>query len=162
MSQDSVRYSSLQIALHWGIFLLFALNYVVSDGMGRALRTKLEGGEPDQFAALIHPPVGLAILALAVIRILVRLRQGAPELPPAKPLMNQVAKLGHLALYLLLVAVPLSGIAAWGLGIRDAGEVHEVLVNLAVLVIVGHAAAAIYHHFVLKDGLMDRIRPARR
>jgi cytochrome b561 len=162
MKTVATRYSPLQIALHWGIFLLFALNYIVSEDMGRALRTRLEGGEPDQFAALIHPPVGLAILALALVRIVVRLRQGAPALPPGKPLLNRAAKLGHAALYLLLLAVPLSGMAAWGAGIRDAGDVHEVLVNLTVLVVVGHAVAALYHQFILKDGLMDRIRPGRR
>lgn len=162
MTHDSPRYATIQIALHWGIFLLFALNYIVSDDMGRALRTKLEGGEPDQFAALTHPPVGLAILALTLIRIAVRLRLGAPALPPGKPLLNKLAHLGHGALYLLLLAVPLSGMAAWGAGIREAGDVHELLVTLTVLVIVGHALAALYHQLVLKDGLMDRIRPARR
>lgn len=154
----TARYSRIQIALHWLIFGLFALNYVVSDDMGRALRTKLEGGTPEQFAALVHPPVGIAILALMAIRLLVRALQGAPALPPAeKPWMDLAAKWGHIALYVLLFAVPLSGIAAWGVGIRAAGEAHEVIVNLAILAVAGHVLAALYHQFILRDGLMKRM-----
>lgn len=155
------RYATVQIGLHWLIFLLFVLNYTLSDGMGRALRVKLEGGVPDQFAALVHPPVGVAILVLTLIRIALRWRLGVPALPAGKPMLTRLAHLGHLALYALLLAVPLSGMAAWGAGIRAAGDVHEVLVTLTVIVVAGHAGAALFHQFVLKDGLLERMRPGR-
>ncbi|MGC8202006.1 cytochrome b [Aliiroseovarius sp. PTFE2010] len=152
------RYSPLQTLIHWLIVILFTANYFVSDGMGRALRTKLDGGTPDQFAASIHPPIGIAILALMVIRVALRLRMGAPDLPPTtSPTMAKAARAGHLAFYVLLFAIPISGMAAWGVGIREAGEVHEVLVNLTVILVVGHAAMALYHQLILKDGLMTRM-----
>lgn len=162
MSQPAARYARSQIVLHWLIFALFTFNYLFSDDMGRALRIKLDGGVPDQIVASIHPPVGIAILVLTLIRIVLRLRLGAPALPAGKPLLDRAAHLGHLSLYALLVAVPLSGMAAWGAGLAAAGDLHETLVTLTVLLVLGHAVAALYHQLVLKDGLMDRIRPVRR
>lgn len=162
MSSSVSRYAPAQIGLHWLIFVLFAFNFIVSDNMGRALKVKLEGGIPDQFAALVHPPVGVAVLVLTLIRLVVRWRKGAPALPPnGKPLMDRAAQVAHIALYALLVMIPLSGIAAWGLGIRPAGDVHGIVVKLAVWLVALHALAALYHQFVLKDGLLDRMRPKR-
>lgn len=152
------RYAPSQALIHWLVVILFTANYFISEGMGRALRTKLEGGVPEQFAAGVHPPIGIAILVLMVIRVILRFAKGAPDLPDeTTPLMAKAAKLGHVALYAILFAVPLSGIAAWGVGIRDAGEVHEVLVNLAVILAIGHAGMALFHQLILKDGLMTRM-----
>ena len=80
VSVTQSRYGTVQILLHWLIAALFATNFLISDDMGRALRIKLQGGVPDQFAALVHPPVGLAILALMVLRIGLRWWLGAPAL----------------------------------------------------------------------------------
>lgn len=154
------HYHRIQIALHWGIFLLFAFNFIMSDGMGKALRLKLEGGVPEGLVPLLHPPVGLAILVLTVLRIVARLRLGAPDLPENdKPLMDKAAHLAHLALYALLVLIPLSGMAAWGAGIAAAGDVHEILVKITMITVVLHALAALFHQFVLKDNLLSRMRP---
>lgn len=154
-------YSKLQIALHWLIFVLFAVNYIVSDDMGRALRQVQEAGGMDNVAPTVrvHVLVGIAILALTVIRLLVKFVQGAPAQPEGNALLNKLAKLGHMALYVLLVLLPLSGLMAWFGGVREAGEVHEVLVNLTLALIIVHAAAALFHQFVLKDNLMARMRP---
>ncbi|MFZ7092508.1 cytochrome b [Primorskyibacter sp. 2E233] len=155
-----LKYARIQIVLHWGIFLLFAFNFIVSDGMGQALRTKLEGGTPEGFVAAIHPPIGIAVLVLALIRVIARFALGAPEpVESANPLMDKAASYTHLALYALLLLIPLSGIATWGLGIRAAGEVHEILINLTMVLVGLHAAAALYHQFILKDGLLMRMRP---
>ena len=159
VTASETRYATVQIALHWLIAVLFATNFLISDDMGRALRIKLQGGVPDQFAALVHPPVGLAILVLMVVRIGLRWWLGAPALPEGPALMNRLAHWGHLALYAVLLAVPLSGMAAWGAGISGAGDVHEIMVNLALLLVAGHVAAALFHQFVLKDNLMARMSP---
>lgn len=154
------KYARIQIFLHWGIFLLFAFNFIVSEGMGKALRTSLEGGVPEGIVPTIHPPIGVAVLALTVLRIILRLKLGAPALPEGNnPMMDKAAHLGHLALYALLLLIPLSGMAAWGGGIAAAGDVHEILIKLTMVLIAGHVAAALYHQFVLKDGLMMRMRP---
>lgn len=156
-------YSRIQIGLHWLIFLLFFTNILFHENMGKALKIKLEGGVPEGFVASIHPPVGLAILILTLIRVVLRLRLGAPALPEGgNPLMDRAAHLAHLALYGLLILVPASGMAAWGAGIEAAGEVHEVLANLTLLLVLLHAVAALFHQFVLKDNLLARMRPGGR
>lgn len=160
--KSPTRYSGLQIFFHWAIFVLFFANYIISDDMGRALRTFSQGGTPEGLTPVFHVNVGIAVLALTVLRLIVRLFRGAPALPEGGiPIMDKVAHWGHLALYALLLIVPLSGIATWFGGVKAAGEVHEVVVNLTLLVVIGHAIAALFHHFVLKDGLLNRMRPGQ-
>ncbi len=153
-----VAYSRLQIALHWVIAILFAANYIVSDDMKDALRAVARGAAPEGIGAAVHVWGGVLILALTLVRIAVRVARGAPELPDkTPPLVAAAAKWGHLALYVLLLALTGSGIAAWFGGIDEAGEAHEVIVNLTLLVILAHAGAALYHQYVLKDGLLTRM-----
>lgn len=159
---NTERYSGLQIALHWLIFLLFAVNYVVSDDMGKALRKlkELDGGaEAAGVTVQLHVWVGIAVLALTVIRLGLRFARGVPGLPAGHPLMNRLAHWGHLALYLLLILLPVSGIMAWFGGVEEAGEAHEVLVNVTLILIIVHATAALFHQYVLKDNLLARMRP---
>ncbi|WP_177213204.1 cytochrome b [Celeribacter neptunius] len=156
----SESYSGLQKLLHWAVVLTFAFNYVVSDGMGKALRAFNETGVNDSTTAKLHVIVGIATLVLMVIRIIVRLIQGAPEMPPAPhPMMEKAAHLVHFGLYAAMLLTPMAGGAAWFLGIHIAGDAHEVLVNLTILLIVAHVAAALYHQFILKDGLLKRMSP---
>ena len=58
----------------------------------------------------IHKPLGILILILALIRLVVRLRYGAPPLPLDLPEpMKLAAYLSHYALYALMIAMPLIG-----------------------------------------------------
>ena len=58
----------------------------------------------------IHKPLGIAILVLALIRLAVRLRYGAPALPADLPEpMKLAAELSHYALYILMIGMPLIG-----------------------------------------------------
>ena len=61
----------------------------------------------------IYKPLGIAILALALVRLAVRLRYGAPPLPADLPApMKLAAHLSHYAFYALMIAMPLLG---WGM-----------------------------------------------
>ena len=158
--QPPVRYSRVQIALHWGIAALFAFNYIVSDGMGRALRNFSQTGINDSLTAKLHIIGGIFLLGLMVLRLVFRALHGAPpHASSGYPLMDKAAIWGHRALYALLLLLPMAGLAAWFGGLKVAGEAHEVLVNLTALLIAGHIAAALYHQFILKDRLLDRMRP---
>ena len=159
--QSPIGYSNLQIALHWAVAALFLFNYIVSDGMGRALRNFSQTGMNESTVALLHIIGGSALLVLMLLRVVVRLRQGAPALPQGPGWMHRAAHLGHVALYAVLFALPLSGLAAWFGGIKPAGEAHELLINAALVLIIGHIVMALLHQFVLKDGLLDRMRPGR-
>ena len=90
-----------------------------------------------------------------------RWRRGVP-LPPAEesPALQAVAKAVHLALYAILLLMPVSGLVAWFGHVGAAAQVHEVM-KLPLLVLVGlHVLGALYHQFVLKNGLIERMKRA--
>ena len=99
-----------------------------------------------------------AVLALVLIRIVVRLASGVPEpLGERGSPMVRAAGIGHLLLYVLMVAVPVGGALAWFAGVEDAGDLHIYGAN-ALMILAGiHAAAALVHHFILKDRTLVRM-----
>ena len=153
-------YSRAQIALHWGILLLLVASFLSREGMAETFRAAVDGKTAESaVVAVAHRLIGITIFVLAVTRIGLLFRYGAPELPAGgNPVLDMAAKVTHVALYALIVVIPLSGFAAWmGLS-RSVGEVHETLFT-ALLVFTGlHVIGALYHQFVLKDGLMDRMK----
>lgn len=155
--KTTTGYSGLQIGLHWLIAILIVTAWFTGEGAEEAMEVVEEGG----VAGFVpHVLIGLAILALVLVRVLVRLGRGAPA-APGEPgsLTVLAADWGHRLIYLLMLAVPLGGIATFFLGL-DVGEVHGLAANLLMLVVLGHALMAIYHQYVLKDGLLRRMMKA--
>ena len=66
---------------------------------------------------------------------------------------------GHRLIYLLMIAVPLGGISTFFLGL-DVGELHGLAANVLMVVVLGHALMALYHQYVVKDGLLRRMMQA--
>jgi cytochrome b561 len=79
-----------------------------------------------------------------------------PEVKPA--ILKLAAHLGHMGLYALMIAMPLSGAAAWFGGIEAAAEAHEVMKFLMIALVAVHVLAALWHQFWLKDGLLLRMK----
>ena len=128
-----------------------------------------------------HKWAGVTVFLLVWVRLLWRVMHRPPALPASMaPLMRLAAHAGHGVLYLLMVAIPLSGwlmSSAKGfqtvwfgvlpipdrLG-RDKAlgdllqQVHEALNVLLMLTLAGHVGAALWHHFVLKDDTLRRMR----
>ena len=153
-------YSRAQIAIHWGVVLLLIVSFFSREGMSEVFRATLQGKEVESAAiATLHRIVGIVIFLLALTRIGLRLKHGAPALPAGgKPLLDLVARITHIGLYALILVIPLTGLLTWfGLN-RDIGEVHETLFALLVFFTGLHVVGALYHQFVLKDGLMERMR----
>lgn len=160
MSGSVQKYARSQVLLHWSIVVLLLVSFFSHEAMKgswRAIRQGTEAFTPDT-GTLVHVWVGVAILVLTLLRIVVRLTKGAPAPAEGNPLLNKVAAAVHGLLYLVLLAIPASGIAAWFGGITDAGDVHEVLFNIAWVLAALHVVAALYHQFVLKDNLLARMR----
>jgi cytochrome b561 len=154
-------YSRAQILLHWGIVLLLILSYVSSDAMKAAWFAIHQGRDAYGNTAAVHVWGGVTILVLALLRLVVRVGRGAPALPEGgHPIADLVAKLTHIGLYLAIVVIPVTGIGAWFGGFNLAGEVHEVLFNLMIALVALHVAGALYHQYVLKDGLIRRMMRA--
>ncbi len=159
MMKKTTGYSRLQIALHWGVALLVGVNYLTGEAMIAAFDHKLETGVAAAgFQARTHIYVGTALLVLVGLRLAVRLMRGVPEADPQTPRhMARAGEMAHLGLYGLLALVPVLGLVAWFRGIDSVGELHVLVMN-GLMVLAGlHAAAALFHHYVLKDGLIHRM-----
>ncbi len=152
-------YSGMQILLHWVIAVLIVFNYIYSEGMGKALHVRLDGGGDGTLPLnpSIHVFVGVSVFVLCLIRVILRLTQGVPE-AGGHGMMQKAAHWGHLLLYALMILVPVAGMAAWFGRVEAAGDPHAVLANLLMIVAGGHALAAIYHQYFLRDNLMNRMK----
>lgn len=156
-------FSRLQIALHWLIFLLIVAQFVLHDPIADAWEQISRGGEV-AFNPLVaqHVFTGIAILALVLLRIVVRLSRGAPSFPEEEPMgLRVVAALTHIGLYGLMLLMPLSGIVAWFGGQALAGDAHEVMKGAMLLLVGLHILGALVQQFVFKTNIMDRMRKAR-
>lgn len=150
------RYTSRQILLHWAVVLLLIFQYLFNEPISNAFRTWMRDGQKALGpGGLVHLLVGLAILLIALWRLM--LRRTAPAAPHGDGIQDRVAVVVHWGLYGLLIALPLTGLAAWIAGARDIGEVHEVLTTLLLALAGLHVAGALYHQLLLKDGLMRRM-----
>ncbi|VTU38132.1 hypothetical protein H6CHR_05145 [Variovorax sp. PBL-H6] len=176
------RYGWVAMTLHWLLALMIVTSFSVGLSMSglpfSPLRVKLFNW---------HKWAGITILGLMALRLLWRLSHPPPPLPAciaeAMPGWQLVAHRGtHLLLYLLLFAVPIAGWAyssalgfpvVW-LGLvplpdfvpvdKDFAEavlkpLHQGSALTLGTVVLLHAAAALKHHFVDHDGLMDRMWP---
>jgi cytochrome b561 len=159
MTTQISKYSKLQVILHWGTLVLLLASFVSHEGIKAAWRTVSRGGEATvDFAGNVHIYVGLAVIALTAIRLIVRFVTGVPpEVEGQPPLQALIAKLAHWGLYALLFALPASGAIAWFGGVKDLGDVHEILFNLSLAVVGLHVVGALYHQFVVKDKLINRM-----
>jgi len=156
-------YSRLQIRLHWIVFGLIALQYIFAESMEKAWGIVVKGGTVE-FSPLIAAHVfgGMAIMLLVLLRLVVRLKRGAPaDAEGTSAAQGKVMHAMHWTLYLLMILMPLSGSLAWFGGIEQAAVNHNIL-KVALMVVVGlHVAAALFHQFVVKDNIIDRMRTPR-
>ena len=156
-------YARIQIALHWVIVALIGVEYVFSDGMGRIMWRMSQGIEPTGITPVIHVWVGMAVLALVVVRIGARLLLGAPEAPAEMSAqLRRVSNWTHFGLYGLILAVPALGAVAWFWQIHWMGDLHSLLFDLLVVVAGLHVVGALYHHYIVGDDVMQRMLPASR
>lgn len=92
------KYSGLQIAIHWLVFLLVIVTWCAMD---------LRGFFPREYRPwfnMVHVSGGIAILVLMMARLIIRLKRPAPPIvPKPKPWMTGMAHLGHLIITLLFL-----------------------------------------------------------
>ncbi len=156
-------YSRTQIALHWVVFLLVALQFIFNDYIKDAWFKWVDTGE-FQFNLLIsgHVIGGIVILVLVLWRLFLRKKRGAPELPAEETKAMKAAAHGtHHTLYLLLILMPITGMGAWFGEQTLAATIHFYLKFALIALIALHVAAALYHQFVLKNNLLDRMKTPR-
>jgi len=174
------RYTATAIALHWLVVLLI----LCSAALGLYMV-----GLPFSPAKLKlyswHKWIGVSIFLVALLRALWRLAHPAPAMPAATPRWQRAAAAAsHLLLYLLVIVIPLSGwVMSSALGVQTVylgvlplpdllakdkalGEqlklVHGALNWTLAAVVAVHIAAALRHHFVDRDDVLQRMLPFLR
>ena len=167
------RYSTTMVVLHW-VLAIFILGAIF---MGTVVLDEMESDHPQKILLLkLHIIVGIGILLFTLLRVVVRFR--TPQPAPVRSRnkwLDRLAVSVHYLLYLLTIFTVLAGLAlAISAGLpavllshigelpKDyddylAHEVHGVFANLLLFTIVLHAAAALYHQYILKDGLLSRM-----
>ncbi|MEO5807930.1 cytochrome b [Devosia sp.] len=162
--QKFAGYAPIQIGLHWLIAALVLFQLVFGESMVTATEAAEEGetiGTSDFILATAHYWVGITILILVAARLIVRLRNGAAAPVDDNPIMALAAKATHWLFYLLLVIVPTTGLLAVYAN-PEIGEIHQLAKPAFIVLIVLHAGAALFHHFILHDGTLRRMLvPAR-
>ena len=149
-------YSGLQIALHWIVAFLIFGAWFTHEGMGRALRQRIEQDLSGFDGATLHTMMGGAAFAFVLIRLVVRMTRGAPE-PHGSPMIQMAAVWGHRLLYALMIAAPLLGAITWYGKIEGLGEVHEIVGQALMLVAIGHLLMALVHQALWSDGTLHKM-----
>jgi cytochrome b561 len=153
-------YTLSQIVLHWSIAALVIWQLIFGEEM-EALEHPADADSTELFLANSHLWVGFAILALVVLRIALRVVNGAPPPIETSRATAIVARISHAAFYVLLVAVPVTGILDYYFHL-PTGELHELGKPLFIVLIALHVAATLWHQFIRHDGTLRRmIVPAR-
>ena len=158
MSTRLSGYSGLQITLHWAIAVLVLIQLIFGDAMSHAIRAANRGTQPteaDQLWADIHYYVGIALLALVIIRIIARWISGTPPVLE-RGLMRAAAYASHLLFYIVLILAPILGLLAFYFG-DPFGDLHQLSKPVLIVLIAIHFMAALYHQLWLKDGTLRRI-----
>lgn len=174
---DTFRYDWLTIKLHWLIAVVVAAQWII----GEVIDYFPRGGGRLEVRS-VHIVLGVALLALVLLRLIWRKTPWGGRQPPRSGLGDLVARGVQLLLALLLVANIVLGLLnvavrgdavfTWftvpplGAGYPEfkslVGELHEWGANLILAVAGLHAAAALAHHYVLRDGVLRRMLPRAR
>ncbi len=166
-----IRYGTIAQAFHWITAVLVLSAWLVS------------GGDRSP-TIVLHETLGVAVITIVALRLVWRLFDRQPEHDTVPRLVSLTSQVVHWALYALLFAIPLSAIVGtqfeghavtiYGLGSigplfttsRSLGhqilEVHQTIGTLIIWLAGFHAAAALFHHFFMKDGVLRTMLPGGR
>ncbi len=174
------RWGVIAQLLHWLIVLLVIAQFTLA-----LLADDLPAGMKKLILLSRHKSIGITILVLACLRLGWRWANPTPTLPTTlKPYERLLARGTHLLLYVLLLAIPLTGwmmSSARGFPVSWFGflqlpdlvpkdralyevllTTHETLAWTLAAVVALHVGAALKHHFMLKDDVLRRMLPATK
>lgn len=177
MSSDRTHFTRTARWLHWSMAaMILAMLFI-----GVAMVTSLE---LRPWLLDLHRPLGLLVLLLAFVRLWHRRRNPPPALPASlPPLQARLARASHVALYILMFAMPLLGWAMSSAGgyvvslpfgfalpplaprhpaiytvLRGA---HGVLGYAFFAIVLVHVAGALHHAWVRRDGVFEAMTGKR-
>jgi cytochrome b561 len=171
------RYSSVAKAFHWIIAALIVTQFTLA-----WMADDLPLGAHKLALLARHKSFGMTVLMLAILRLLWRLKNPPPALPPGMTsLERRLARASHAAFYVLLFAMPMTGwlmssaknysvswfsLFTWPnlIGKNEAAfdllrSTHDTLSFVLFTIAVLHILAALKHHFWNKDDVLLRMLP---
>lgn len=174
---QSPYYTRTAQVLHWLMAIIFIAVWLIGSYSGNFLSYDVDGSFKGDVISL-HKNLATTIIFLVVVRIFWRYTHPAPKLPDSmSPMMQKIAHIGHLALYFMLLALPITGcLWSWSLGYPApvlylfdlpalvsknpeitaiAKPMHIYLSWGAALLLIGHILAALKHHFIDRDHVLD-------
>ncbi|MEH2920403.1 cytochrome b561 [Samsonia erythrinae] len=173
------KFAPSQIALHWLVFILLIVTYAAIELRGFAER----GSLLRTVMIVTHFSCGVTVLLLMATRLFLRHRHASPAITPPPPRwQSALGSLTHAILYALFVTLPILGVISryyrgrdwmlFGIDMPTSATPdlalaktligwHETLAALGYWLIALHAAAALFHHYVMKDNTLLRMMPAR-
>jgi cytochrome b561 len=172
-----LRYGAVAQVFHWLIAALIVTQFVLAN-----MADDLPIGIHKLALLARHKSFGMTVLMLAILRLLWRLKNSPPELPSGMtPLERMLARATHMAFYVLLFAMPLTGwmmssaknysVSWFGLftwpnliGKNETAfdflrSTHHILSDVLFVIAVLHILAALKHHFWNKDDVLLRMLP---
>ncbi len=174
-TNDSARYSKPVVILHWLMLLLMVGVYAFIELKGLFAK----GTPPRELMKTMHFMLGLTVFVFVLVRIYFRFSSTTPAIQPAlSPIMRYVSTAMHLALYALMIAMPIAGwlilsaagkpIPFYGLELppliaknkelaKTIKELHETAGSAGYFLIAGHALAGLYHHYIKRDNTLTRM-----
>lgn len=173
---SSIYYTRTAQVLHWLMAIIFITAWLIGFYSGNFLSYDVDGGFKGDVITL-HKNIATTIIFLLFIRIFWRYTHPAPKLPESMSLlMQKMAHAGHLILYFMLLALPITGcLFSWSAGhpapvlylfeiprlVQDnpallavVKPVHIYLSWFTGFLLVGHILAALKHHFIDKDHVL--------
>ena len=172
------RFHPILVLLHWGLAAFIAAALI----LGALKMAPMPNTDPMKAEALrAHMTGGLLILLLMLLRLVVRrTTRHPPKASTGSGMLDRLARISHSALYALVIAMALSGLAMalqtgvihlvvgghppippdfWAFKIRS---IHYLISRLLITLITLHVVGALFHTFILKDGLLGRMALGRR
>ncbi|NIA53002.1 cytochrome b [Massilia sp. TW-1] len=175
---DRATYDTFSIALHWLTAVLVLLQFVL------AATWEWFGRPTERLMVVAHMSFGIVLAAVIVVRVAWRLVPGRRTPAAVSGWAGMAARTVHVLLYCMLAAEAVLGfVLRWagnesmsffGLlipppfapfskpALHLVEELHELNGWAIVILAAGHAAAALYHHYVLRDPVLSRMLPSGR
>jgi cytochrome b561 len=177
IQSSPTRYSAVAKVFHWLIAALIVTQFVLAN-----MAADLPIGAHKLALLARHKSFGMTVLMLAILRLLWRWKNPPPALPDhMSSLERKLARATHIAFYVLLFAMPLTGwlmssaknysVSWFGwftwpnlIGKNEAAfdflrSTHHTLSNVLLVIAVLHILAALKHHFWDRDNVLLRMLP---
>lgn len=166
--------------LHWTVVVLVSIQFLSS-----SIMPSVRGNASPDYLVNIHMSFGIIVLPIAILLLFMRFFRPVAKLETPMPTLQEKAAVAmHYMLYILLILLPFSGWAfassrGWTVSVFNSfdlptffekgsslghsiGAMHSFFGTIIGFLILGHIAAALYHHFVLKDSVLRRMIPKHK